>query len=90
MRNRDPIQSFGFGEVSLNQDFVFGSKKFKMEFEATESFDVDLEGTRIVREGRRYFVIIPQKRCYQAPENKRIDAVALDLGMRTFIALTKR
>ena len=33
---RDPIQSFGFDKSSLNQDFVFGSKKFKMEFEASE------------------------------------------------------
>lgn len=82
----DPIQSFGFDATSLNQDFVFGSKKFKMEFEATESFNVDLEGTRIVREGRRYFLIIPQKRHYQAPENQRIDAVALDPGIRTFVA----
>jgi putative transposase len=83
---RDPIQSFGFDKVSLNQHFVFGSKKFKLEFDATESFSVDLEGTRIVREGNRYFVIIPQKRHYQAPENQRIDAVALDPGVRTFIA----
>jgi putative transposase len=83
---RDPIQSFGFDATSLNQDFVFGSKKFKMEFEATESLHTDLEGTRIVREGSRYFVIIPQKRHYQVPENQRIDAVALDPGVRTFIA----
>ena len=27
------IQSFGFDKVSLNQDFVFGSKKFKVEFD---------------------------------------------------------
>jgi len=82
---RDPIQSFGFDKISLNQDFVFSLKKFKMEFEATEEFDVDLEGTRIVREGSRYFVIIPQKRYYQIPENQRIDTVALDPGVRTFI-----
>jgi putative transposase len=81
---RDPIQSFGFDATSLKQDFVFGSKKFKMEFDATEEVNVDLEGTRIVREGGRYFVIIPQKRYYQAPENQRIDAVALDPGVRTF------
>jgi len=82
---RDPIQSFGFDKISLNQDFVFSLKKFKMEFDATEEFDVDLEGTRIVREGSRYFVIIPQKRYYQIPENQRIDTVALDPGVRTFI-----
>jgi putative transposase len=83
---RDPIQSFGFDKAALNQDFVFGSKKFKMEFEASETFHTDLEGTRIVREGSRYFVIIPQKLPYQAPENQRIDAVALDPGVRTFMS----
>jgi putative transposase len=83
---RDPIQSFGFDKVSLNQDFVFGSKKFKMEFDSSEPFHTDLEGTRIVREGSRYFVIIPQKLPYQVPENQRIDAVALDPGVRTFMS----
>lgn len=82
---RDPIQSFGFDATSLNQDFVFGNKKFKLEFESSETFHTDLEGTRIVREGSRYFVIIPQKQRYQVPENQRIDAVALDPGVRTFI-----
>ena len=62
-----------------------------MEFESSEPFHtegdncVDLEGTRIVREGSRYFVIIPQKRLYQVPENQRLDAVALDPGVRTFM-----
>jgi putative transposase len=83
---RDSIQSFAFDKVSLNQDFVFGSKKFKLEFEASEPFHTDLEGTRIVREGSRYFVIIPQKLPYQVPENQRIDAVALDPGVRTFMS----
>jgi len=83
---RDSIQSFGFDKSALNQDFVFGSKKFKLEFEASEPFHTDLEGTRIVREGSRYFVIIPQKLPYQVPENQRIDAVALDPGVRTFMS----
>ena len=81
---RDPIQSFGFDKVSLKQDFVFSRKNYKLEFKATETFHTDLEGTRIVREGSRYFVIIPQKQPYQVPENQRIDAVALDPGVRTF------
>jgi len=83
---RDPIQSFGFDKSALNQDVVFGSKKFKLEFEVSEPFHTDLEGTRIVREGSRYFVIIPQKLLYQVPENQRIDAVALDPGVRTFMS----
>jgi putative transposase len=83
---RDPIQSFGFDKQSLNQDFVFSRKNQKLEFEASETFHTDLEGTRIVREGSRYFVIIPQKLPYQVPENQRIDAVALDPGIRTFMS----
>jgi hypothetical protein len=63
---------------------VFGSKKSKLEFKATEPFHTDLEGTRIVREGSRYFVIIPQNQLYQEPENQRIDAVGLDPGVHTF------
>jgi putative transposase len=82
----DPIQSFAFDKVSLNQNFVFGNKEFKLEFEASEPFHTDLEGTRIIREGSRYFVIIPQKLPYQVPENQRIDAVALDPGVRTFMS----
>jgi putative transposase len=82
---RDPIQSFGFDAQSLKQDYVFNLKKFKMEFEATEEINVDLEDIRIVREGSRYFLITPQKRHYQVPENQRIDAVALDPGVRTFV-----
>ena len=83
---RDPIQSLGFDKVSLNQDFVFGSKKFKMEFDASESFNTDLKDTRIVREDRRYFLIIPQRRPVYVPENQRINAVALDPGVRTFVS----
>jgi hypothetical protein len=64
--------------LTLNQDVVFGSKKFKMEFDSSETLHTDLEGTKTVREGSRYFVIIPQKLPYQAPKNQRIDALALD------------
>lgn len=81
---RDSIQSFGFDATSLKSDSVFSSKQFKLKFVATEQFTVELEGTRMVREGSRYFLIIPQRRRYQVPENQRLDAVALDPGVRTF------
>jgi len=82
---RDLVQSFGFDAKSLGQDFVFGSQKFKLGFKATEVFQTDLEGTRVVREGSRYFVIVPQRVSYQQPENQRIDTVSLDPGVRTFM-----
>jgi len=83
---RDPIQSFGFDANSVNEHFVFSRKNFKLDFHATESFESDLEGTRIVREDRRYFLIIPQRRPVYIPENQRINAVALDPGVRTFVS----
>ncbi|MEZ5672087.1 MAG: hypothetical protein R3E08_06745 [Thiotrichaceae bacterium] len=82
---RDPIQSFGFDANSINQDFVFGSKKFKLELHATEEVNSDLEGTRIVREGSRYFLILPQRKSVLMSENQRLSAVALDPGVRTFV-----
>ncbi|MEZ5672514.1 MAG: transposase [Thiotrichaceae bacterium] len=82
---RDPIQSFGFDANSINQDFVFGSKKFKLELHATEEVNSDLEGTRIVREGLRYFLILPQRKSALMSENQRLGAVALDPGVRTFV-----
>ena len=83
---RDPIQSFGFDANSVNEHFVFSRKNFKLDFHTTESFESDLEGTRIVREDRRYFLIIPQRRPVYVPENQRINAVALDPGVRTFVS----
>ncbi|MEZ5672984.1 MAG: transposase [Thiotrichaceae bacterium] len=82
---RDPIQSFGFDANSINQDFVFGSKKFKLELHATEEVESGLEGTRIVREGSRYFLILPQRKSALMSENQRLGAVALDPGVRTFV-----
>ncbi len=83
---RDLVQSFGFDACSLKQDFVFGSHRFKLDFKATEAFQTELEGTRVIREGSRYFVIVPQRVSYQQPENQRIDTVSLDPGVRTFMA----
>ncbi len=82
---RDPIQSFGFDATSVDQDFVFGSKKFKLEFHTNEVVEPDLEGTRIVREGSRYFLIMPQRKSAKMSENQRLGAVSLDPGVRTFV-----
>ncbi len=44
-----------------------------------------LEGTRIVREGSRYFLIMPQRKSAKMSENQRLGAVSLDPGVRTFV-----
>ncbi|MEZ5670883.1 MAG: hypothetical protein R3E08_00240 [Thiotrichaceae bacterium] len=56
-----------------------------MELHATEEVNSDLEGTRIVREGLRYFLILPQRKSVLMSENQRLGAVALDPGVRTFV-----
>ncbi len=82
---RDPMQSFGFDANSVNEYFVFSRKNFQLDFHSTESFKSDLEGTWIVREGSRYFLIMPQRISARMSENQRLGAVSLDPGVRTFV-----
>ena len=84
---KDPKQRFGFDKQSLNKDFVFGNKKDRVFFKSFEGFYPELEGTRIVKENGRWFLILPQKRDIKKPESQRFGgAVALDPGVRTFLA----
>lgn len=84
-KKKDLMQWFGFDKISLKQNFVFCGKN-KIEFRATERLNVDLEGTEIIQENGRWFVIIPQKRTVKKPENQRFGTVSLDPGVRTFVA----
>lgn len=80
-------QVFGFDKASLNKTFVFARSKDRIDFYATEELEKELEGTRIIREDYRWYVIVPETRCCKKPENQRFRAVALDPGVRTFIAM---
>lgn len=80
---KEPKQRFGFDKISINNEKCFG-KNNQVRFYSTEDINVDLEGTEIVRESGRYFVIIPVKSSIKIPENQRLGAVALDPGVRTF------
>ena len=80
---RNPKQGFGFDKQSLKENFVFNGE-MRCYFDTTEEFNVELEGTRIVFENDRWFLIVPQKRHIQLPENQRFGVVALDPGIRTF------
>ena len=44
------------------------------------------EGTRIVYEDRRWFLIAPQKRKIKVPKNQRYGVVSLDPGVRNFLS----
>ena len=81
---KDRTQCFGFDKASLSDMFVF-SPKYRVAFHPSESFTKELEGTRITYEDGRYFVIVPETRNIQKPENQRLGCVALDPGVRTFI-----
>lgn len=81
---KNSLQGFGFDKQSLNNDFVFSSKKYRLKFFATEPFKADKEGTRLVKEGSRFYLIIPGEKSILKPENQRNKVVALDPGVRTF------
>jgi len=80
------VQRFGFDAQSLNENFVFSQKKFKTMFESSEEFSAQMEGTRIVYEDHRWFLIVPQKRKIKIPENQRYGIVSLDPGVRNFVS----
>lgn len=81
---KDPKQVFGFDAQSLRQDFVFSQKGFRSIYHATEPIEAEMEGTRIVKENGRYFVVVPREIPVKTPENQRISQVSIDPGVRTF------
>jgi putative transposase len=84
-KRRDVVQGFGFDKISLKDAFVFRGSS-KIEFSARESMEVEREGTRIKSENGRWFLIVPGKRVVMKPETQRLGTVAIDPGVRTFIA----
>ena len=78
-------QGFGFDKQSLNKNFVFGKKEDRIYFKSTEVFDVEQEGTKIIKENGRWYIIVPGRATIKKPENQRFGIVALDPGVRTFI-----
>lgn len=84
-RKRNPKQGFGFDRKSLKDTFVFDRKQFKIFFHPTEDILPKMEGTRIIKENNRWFVVIPEEISIKKPDNQRLGAVALDPGVRTFI-----
>jgi putative transposase len=82
---RDSAQRFGFDSVSLKENFVFGREN-RIDFTASESFTVEMEGTRCKNDNRRWYLIVPNRVKIKQPETKRLHMVALDPGVRTFMA----
>jgi putative transposase len=82
-KKKDPTQRFGFDKQSLKEDFVF-SPKYRASFYATEKVLADKEGTEIIKESGRFFLIIPKTRPIQKPDSQRFSVASLDPGIRTF------
>lgn len=80
---RDKKQGFGFDKQSLKDCSVFVGRN-KVSFFSTEDTLVNLEGTRIICENGRWFLVLPTTTTVKKPENQRLGAVALDPGVRTF------
>ncbi len=84
---KDRKQRFGFDKKSLKESFCFSRKKDRVFFQARETFETCLEGTEIVRENGRWFLVLPQRYTVKMPENQRLPMCALDPGVRTFLTL---
>lgn len=78
-----PKQSFGFDKQSLGSNFIFRGK-YRIHFTSKERCYADHEGTRIIKENDRWFLILPQERNAKIAENQGLGIVALDPGIRTF------
>jgi putative transposase len=84
---KNPKQGFAFDKQSINNNFVFKSKKHKVIFQSSEVIERGIEGCRIVHEHGRYHIIVPKKTKQLKPENQRQRIVALDPGIRTFLTM---
>ncbi|RLG41003.1 MAG: transposase [Thermoproteota archaeon] len=82
-RKKDVKQRFGFDKQSLKSSSVFRGKR-SAGFYSSEKFVVSKEGTKIVRENNRWFVVLPRIVNVKKPENQRLGVVSLDPGVRTF------
>lgn len=85
-KKKDTAQRFGFDALSLKDSSIFKRILHKITFHPSENEVSELEGTKVVCEDHRWFLIIPQKRHIQRPENQRLPFVALDPGVRTFMS----
>jgi putative transposase len=85
-KKKDNIQRFGFDAQSLKDGSIFKQLLYKITFHPSEKGISELGGTKVVCEDHRWFLIIPQKRHIQRPENQRLPFVALDPGVRTFMS----
>lgn len=82
---KDVKQSFGFDMRSLNGDNLFREKQYRIHFKSSEIIKPTIEGTRLIYQQGRWFVMVPFKDCVKIPENQRLGTVALDPGVRSFI-----
>jgi putative transposase len=83
---RDLKQGFGFDVCSLSSTQVFRVLDYRVEFQAAEAVpDARLEGSRIICDSGRWFLIVPVRVPQQQPETQRLPCVALDPGVRTFL-----
>lgn len=84
-RRKHGKQTLGFDAQSLKENYLFSSKQHRLCFKPTEEINATLEGTRLTLENNRYFLIVPGLKPLKQPENQRLNIVALDPGVRSFI-----
>ena len=79
---RDSIQGFGFDAQSLKDGFIFSGKSYRVNFHPSEEFNISKEGTRVVHESGRWFLVVPNERPVQVPEAHTPAPAVLTPGLR--------
>lgn len=82
---KNPKQGFCFDTQSLSESSLFKMKKYLVSFFASENINPKLGRCKVVCNGDRWFVIIPEEIRIKKPDNQRLGTVALDPGVRTFV-----
>ena len=83
---KDIKQGFGFDAISLSSGCIFGKKAHRLSFYGYEPVpQPDAEGTRLICESGRFFLIVPVKVSRRQVREPRQSCVALDPGVRTFL-----
>ena len=82
---KDPDQCFGFDAVSLKSTNVF-SREHILMFLASENVPTpDAEGTRIVYQSGRWFVVVPVLKPVRRQRDPSLPTAAIDPGVRCFV-----
>jgi putative transposase len=82
---KDRTQTLVITKTAVSNLFIFKNKKHRVYLNVPQPITPELDGVRLTYEDHRYFIAVPMRVPIKVPENQRLNLVALDPGVRTFI-----